>query len=185
MENIQLLNFIDLGQKEKEMILEWRNHPKVRKWMYNQERIKLEEHLSFIDGLKSRNDKLYFLVKKQDEYIGVIDFAQLVKKVSVHIGIYSNPNLKGNGNILLHTLIDYSFKNLKVKRVFLEVFAENDKAYNLYKKFNFKEISEKIINNKKVICMELKKEYVKSRYFKLGIEIDTNEKTYRSLNGKR
>ena len=158
MEHIQLLNFIDLEQKEKEMILVWRNHPEIRKWMYNQDEIKLDEHLSFIDSLQSRKDKLYFLVKKKDEFIGVIDFTQLVEKISVHMGIYSNPNIKGNGKILLNKIIDYSFNNLKVKRIFSEVFAENDKAHNLYKKFNFKDISEKIVNNKKVICMELKSE---------------------------
>ena len=158
MKHIQLLNFIDLEQKEKEMILVWRNHPEIRKWMYNQDEIKLDEHLSFIDSLKARKDKLYFLVKKKDEFIGVIDFTQLVEKISVHMGIYSNPNIKGNGKILLNKIIDYSFNNLKVKRIFSEVFAENDKAHNLYKKFNFKDISEKIVNNKKVICMELKSE---------------------------
>ena len=52
MENIQLLNFIDLELEEKEMILKWRNHPEIRKWMYNQDEIKLEEHLSFIESLK-------------------------------------------------------------------------------------------------------------------------------------
>ena len=156
MENIQLLNFIDLTIEEKEMILEWRNHPDIRKWMYNQDEIKLEEHLTFIESLKSKKDKSYFLVKKEDKFIGVIDFTQLVEKTSVHMGIYSNPNIKGNGKILLNKIIDYSFNNLKVERIFSEVFAENDKAHNLYKKFNFKDISEKIVNNKKVICMELK-----------------------------
>ena len=155
MENIQLLNFIDLELKEKEMILEWRNHPDIRKWMYNQDEIKFEEHLNFIDSLKLRKDKLYFLVKKEDDFIGVIDFTQLVNKESVHMGIYSNPNINGNGKILLNKIIDYSFNNLKVKRVFSEVFAENDRAHYLYKNFNFKDISEKIVNNKKVICMEL------------------------------
>ena len=158
MENIELLNFIDLNIEEKEMILKWRNNPKIRMWMYNQDEIKLEEHLNFIDSLKSRKDKLYFLVKKEDEFIGVIDFTQLIEKKSVHMGIYSNPNLKGNGKILLNKIIDYSFNNLKVERVFSEVFAENEKAHNLYKKFNFKDISEKTVNNKKVICMELENE---------------------------
>ena len=132
MENIKLLNFIDLKLEEKEMILQWRNHSDIRKWMYNQDEIKLEEHLRFIDSLKSSKDKLYFLVKKEDDFIGVIDFTQLVNKESVHMGIYSNPNINGNGKILLNKIIDYSFNNLKVKRVFSEVFAENDKAYNLY-----------------------------------------------------
>ena len=155
MENIQLLNFIDLTIEEKKMILKWRNAPDIRKWMYNQDEIKLEEHLSFIESLKSKKDKLYFLVKKEEEFIGVIDFTQLVEKTSVHMGIYSNPKIKGNGKILLNQIIDYSFNNLEVKRIFSEAFAENDKAHILYKKFNFKDISEKIVNNKKVICMEL------------------------------
>ena len=132
MQNIKLLNFIDLKLEEKEMILKWRNHPDIRKWMYNQDEIKFEEHLNFIDSLKLRKDKLYFLVKKEDDFIGVIDFTQLVNKESVHMSIYSNPNINGNGKILLNKIIDYSFNNLKVKRVFSEVFAENDKAYNLY-----------------------------------------------------
>lgn len=158
MENIQLLNFIDLKPEEKEMILKWRNHPEIRMWMYNQDEIKLEEHLNFIESLKSRKDKFYFLVKKEEEFIGVIDFTQLVEKKSVHMGIYSNLNLKGNGQILLNKIIDYSFNYLKVERVFSEVFVENEKAYSLYKKFNFKDISEKTVNNKKVICMELENE---------------------------
>ena len=158
MENIKLLNFIDLELEEKEMILKWRNHPEIRKWMYNQDEIKLEEHLNFIESLKSRKDKLYFLVKKEEEFIGVIDFTQLVEKKSVHMGIYSNPNLKGNGKILLNKIIDYSFNNLKVERIFSEGLMENEKAYILYKSFNFKDIFEKTINNKKVICMELENE---------------------------
>ena len=155
MKNLKLINFTDLKLQEKEMILKWRNHPDIRKWMYNQDEIKLEEHLNFIESLKSRKDKLYFLVKKEDEFIGVIDFTQLIEKESVHMGIYSNPNLSGNGKILLSKIIEYSFHDLKVEKVFSEVFIENEKAYNLYKKFNFKDISEKIVNNKKVICMEL------------------------------
>ncbi len=155
MKALKLINFIDLKLQEKEMILECRNYPEIRKWMYNQHEIKLEEHLSFIESLKSEKDKLYFLVKKEDEFIGVIDFTQLVEKKSVHMGIYSNPNLNGNGRLLLNKIIEYSFNDLKVEKIFSEVFIENEKAYNLYKKFNFKDISEKIVNNKRVICMEL------------------------------
>ena len=155
MENIKLLNFIDLNMEEKEMILKWRNHPDIRKWMYNQDEIKLEEHLNFIESLKSRKDKLYFLVKKDKEYIGVIDFTEIIEEESLHMGIYTNPNIKGNGKILLNKIIDYSFDNLKVKKIYSEVFSQNNKAYELYEKYNFKDISRKTINNKEVICMEL------------------------------
>ena len=159
MENIQLLNFIDLKLKEKEMILKWRNHPEIRKWMYNQDEIKFEEHLSFIDSLKLRKDKLYFLVKKEDEFIGVIDFLDLDKK-EIFYGIYSNPNSKimGVGRILNEISIDFAFNSLKAHKLKLEVFEDNIQVRNLYKKYKFRETSQKYVNNKKVICMELENE---------------------------
>lgn len=154
-ENIQLINFIELIEEEKEMILKWRNNPKIRKWMYNQEEIELFEHLGFIESLKSRKDKLYFLVKKSNEFIGVIDFTQIIENESLHMGIYTNPETRGNGRILLNKILNYSFNVLKVKKIFSEVYLENNKAYELYKLYKFKDISNKCINNKEVICMEL------------------------------
>ena len=159
MENIQLLNFIDLKLEEKEMILKWRNHPEIRMWMYNQDEIKLEEHLNFIESLKSRKDKLYFLVKKEEEFIGVIDFLDLDKK-EIFYGIYSNPNSKimGVGRILNEISIDFAFNSLKAHKLKLEVFEDNIQVRNLYKKYKFRETSQKYVNNKKVICMELENE---------------------------
>ena len=158
MENIKLMNFTELTLEQKEMVLIWRNSSEIRKWMYSQEEIELNDHLNFIESLKSRKDKLYFLVKKDKEYIGVIDFTEIIEEESLHIGIYTNPNIKGNGKILLNKIIDYSFDNLKVKKIYSEVFSQNNKAYELYEKYNFKDISKKTINNKEVICMELNNE---------------------------
>ena len=155
MENIKLMNFTELTLEQKEMVLIWRNSSEIRKWMYSQEEIELNDHLNFIESLKSRKDKLYFLVKKDKEYIGVIDFTEIIEEESLHMGIYTNPNIKGNGKILLNKIIEYSFDNLKVKKIYSEVFSQNNKAYELYEKYNFKDISKKTINDKEVICMEL------------------------------
>ena len=127
---ITLLNFINLSIDEKKMILKWRNNQNIKKYMYT----------------------------KDDEYIGVIDFVNIKLNESLIMGIYTNPNLKGNGKILLETIINFSFNILKVKKIFAEVFFENERAFSLYKTYGFKEYSDKIINNKKVICMELKNE---------------------------
>ena len=141
MENIKLMNFTELTLEQKEMVLIWRNSSEIRKWMYSQEEIELNDHLNFIESLKSRKDKLYFLVKKDKEYIGVIDFTEIIEEESLHMGIYTNPNIKGNGKILLNKIIEYSFDNLKVKKIYSEVFSQNNKAYELYEKYNFKDIS--------------------------------------------
>jgi len=158
---IELINFISASLKEKKMILEWRNHPKIKKWMYNQEEILLESHLNFIESLKISKYKIYFLVKMDKEYIGTIYFTNIdYKNKTTYFGLYSNPYCKttGIGTILLKTIIDYAFNVLNMDVLKLEVFEINERALNLYKKFNFKKTGEKVMNNKKIILMELKNE---------------------------
>ncbi len=161
LEDIELINFIDLNSKKKEMVLLWRNHPNVRKWMYTEDEIILNEHLNFIENLKNRNDKLYFVVKKSDDYIGVVDFTKIDRlKKSVYFGFYANPDIKivGIGRVLEEVSIDYIFNVLKLKTLKLEVFSNNKQVRNLHKKYGFYEVGKKIINDKEVICMELRDE---------------------------
>ncbi len=152
--DIILINFIDLSMEEKRMILSWRNNKLIREWMYNQEEISLEEHLKFIESLKIDDTKLYFLVKKESEYLGVIDFTD-IKKNSVHMGLYIKPQLKGYGRLFMEIIIYYSFKILKVKKIIAEVFSRNLKAYILYKEFNFEEFGIKKLRDEEIKCLEL------------------------------
>jgi len=156
---IELINFTELSYDEKLMVLEWRNHPDIKKWMYTTENIKKEAHLKFIVSLKNNKNKLYFVVKQKNKYLGVIDFTELDSQ-SIYFGLYANPDIKmvGIGRILEKISIDYAFDILKKDSLKLEVFSSNRQVINLHKKFNFIEIETKIVNEKEVICMELARE---------------------------
>jgi len=156
-QHIKILNFTDLSYDLKKMILSWRNDPQIKQWMYNSQNITMKEHLNFIKSLQNNPSKQYFLVKKDDTYIGVIDFTDISKE-SVIIGVYKNPHIKGVGKLLMEIIITYSFKTLNVKTIYSEVFEDNLHACRLYKSYGFKPFNSKIINHKKVICMELKNE---------------------------
>ena len=45
-----------------------------------------------------------------------------LNQMKVYMGIYTNPNLKGYGKILLETIIYFSFEILKVEKIFLKKF---------------------------------------------------------------
>ena len=152
-----LINFIDLSFDEKVQVLQWRNDYEVRRWMYDAEPITEEEHLSFIGSLEKNTNKLYFVVRDGDENIGVIDFTNILSRRSLHMGLYANPYclVKGKGNVLVGEIIRYAFDELNVKKIYSEVFSENIRAYKLYQKFGFKEISVKKISKRKIICMGL------------------------------
>ena len=156
---IELINFTDLSLVEKKMVLAWRNHANISKWMFTQEIIILEDHLNYIESLKAGEDRAYFLVKKNFQSIGVIDFSSIdYESKRAEFGIYSNPILKGVGNLLMESIIDHAFNILKVETLISEVFEENIPAIKLYKRYNFKDIKTKQVNGIDVIHMELDNE---------------------------
>lgn len=135
----EIINFTNLNQVECEMVLRWRNHPDIRKYMTNRDIISEEEHLRFIKALENTTTKKYFLVRQEDEYLGVIDFVD-IRDSSCEFGLYVNPYLqkKGVGGLLLEEIIRYAFEELRVRRLKAKLFKENKKALRLYKRYKLK-----------------------------------------------
>jgi len=158
-ENIELKNFIDLSDREKLMVLDWRNNENIMKWMYGSDRIEQASHFEFIKSLRKDQERQYYIVVQDNINIGVIYFTNIGSR-STEFGLYANPDTKipGAGRILEKVCIAYAFDTLKVKKLKLEVFADNIQVINLHKKFNFKEVARKVVNKKEVICMELENE---------------------------
>ena len=142
------------------MVLNWRNSDNIRKWMYSQDVISIEGHVNFIGNLLFSKDRQYLLVKKENNYIGVVYFTNIdFDKKSSCFGLYANPfgKMAGIGRVLEEICLKYVFDFLVLNKLKLEVFSDNLKVVNLHKKYNFKEVGMKNINDKKVICMELVK----------------------------
>ena len=55
-----LRNFVNLDLPTKLLVLSWRNNEKIRKWMYNTGIISEQDHLSFIENLRNREDCYYW-----------------------------------------------------------------------------------------------------------------------------
>lgn len=139
---VTLLNFTNLDEKEKEMILRWRNSEEIRRWMFTDHIISLEEHLRFIDSLRNDNKNFYFLAKRASEYLGIISLTRVdLRNRNAYLGIYANPEKKiaGAGSMLGETLLKLAFDVVKLHTLKLEVFEDNERAIALYRKLGFSE----------------------------------------------
>lgn len=151
---VRLLDFTTLDKQQLTTVLAWRNHSDIRRWMLHTDEISMENHLRFVESLKNRADKCYFLVQREGEYIGVIDFTDITQN-SAEIGIYANPDMRGVGEALMNSLIEYAFSTLGVRTLIATVFADNERAKHLYEKFDFTETNRTLYNGIKMITMEL------------------------------
>lgn len=135
-----LKNFINTSTEEKQIVGECRNNEKIRKWMYSDEIISLEEHFNFIEHLKEDNKNFYWIVYKNEEFIGVISLNNLnFKNKNAYLGIYSNPscNLKNKGTLLIKCIKKIAFEIAELHSLKLEVIESNGKAIEFYKKIGF------------------------------------------------
>ncbi len=139
--DVLLINFLNLNDEEKEIIRDWRNHEDIRKWMYSDHIISLEEHINFIEGLKKDNKKFYWLARYKDGwYPGVISLNRLdVRNNNGYLGIYTNPELSGTGSLLIECLKKVSFDIAHLHTLKSEVIETNLRAINFYKKSGFSE----------------------------------------------
>ena len=133
---LELINFTSLSDEQKLMVLKWRNDERIAKFMKNKS-VGKEEHFTFLERLKSIQDKIYFLVKDESEFIGVISFVDITKE-SCEFGVYKNPELKGVGKKLLDLIKDYAFFTLKVGSLKAKAYNNNEKALALYENFGFR-----------------------------------------------
>jgi len=155
MSSITLTHFYELSSTQKELVLLWRNHEDIRKWMVNSGPIGGEEHLAFIETLRDSSHKLYFLVHYNGKSYGVVYLTHINTDAhSAELGIYANPDLHGVGKILMRALIDY-VKTLNIKLLIADVFNDNKRAKHLYKIFDFKETKRFLQHKKEFIRMEL------------------------------
>lgn len=87
MTNAQPLDFLGIrlerfSRGNADLVLAWRNAQHVRTSSLNDEVIKLEDHLRFVDGLKGRADRNFFIVRIQGAPVAVMN-------VNVNAGVGS------------------------------------------------------------------------------------------------
>lgn len=138
--DVTLRNFINLTTEEMEMILEWRNHEDIRKWMYSDHIISKDEHFRFMEGIKQDNKNFYWLVKNKEGYVGVISLNRIdLKNKNAYIGIYSNPKLSRVGGLLMECLKKLAFDTANLHTLKAEAIWTNKHAIDFYKKSGFSE----------------------------------------------
>jgi UDP-4-amino-4,6-dideoxy-N-acetyl-beta-L-altrosamine N-acetyltransferase len=187
MTKILLREITKCTDEQKKSVRKVRNQESVRKSMYTEHEIPLNEHLAWVERLQSDNRQIVFVVLVDEVVSGVVSVNAIDR---LHLksdwAFYLDANVRGGlGAALEFGLINFVFQRVGLEKLNCEVIETNEAVVKLHKKFGFVEEGfrrENIIKNENRMGVfflgltrsdwEREKETVKNRYEKVINKFD-------------
>lgn len=122
------------------IVLNWRNSPQVRKYMFTNHIISMEEHkLWFQSNQKDPTSRWYVHSNEHGELDGVVCFSDINEIVkSATWGFYLGNEAKpGAGTGLGKDGLNEAFNSLLLEKVFARVLPHNTKSLHFHRKLGF------------------------------------------------
>lgn len=125
---------------DRDIILNWRNSPTIRKNMYNHEVITMNEHNKWFRHILTNEIETNLMFLIDDVPTGIVSFKNynFSKRLSYwgfYIGDPKAP--KGSGTVLGILGLDYAFDTLKLLTIIGEVLPFNIKSKKFHEKLGF------------------------------------------------
>lgn len=129
---------IELSDLEK--ILSWRNDPEVRRYMYTQHVITLEEHRNWFERIANDRQKHALIFQMADHPAGFVSFSELPGGGVAEWGFYTAPDApKGMGYKLGCAALTYAFGQLEMHKVAGQALAFNTRSIQFHRDLGFEQ----------------------------------------------
>jgi len=142
--NLRLLKEPDLS-----LTRAWRNQDHIRQWFFNSDLIGAEQHQAWFEQYQKRDDDFTFIIEESvghravgqvslyhiDWANGRAEFGRLMIGVADAVG-------KGLAHEATQLLVDYALNELGLCQVYLEVWSNNLRALEIYKRCGFVGVAE-------------------------------------------
>ena len=168
-----------MAEHDLEMVLEWRNAPKVRENMYTQQVISLDEHQKWWARMNDQDSDKYLVFEADGLPAGVVSFVNFTHgRKAAEWGFYAAPTTqRGIGSRLGLCALDYAFGTLALTTLFAEVLDYNSTSLNFHKKLGFQD--EKLLKKYRRV------NGVETDVFRMKISADQWQKTRPQILEKR
>ena len=133
--SVRIMEHSDLIQ-----VLAWRNHPNVRRFMYTQHEITMEEHAGWFERASHDTKHQLLMFERGGTAQGFIHLHQIAAGGIADWGFYVAPDApKGTGRKLGFSALTYAFTQLGLHKVYGQVLAFNEQSINFHNRLGFQQ----------------------------------------------
>jgi len=133
-------NLRPIALNDLEKVLQWRNSERIRRNMFTDHEITLDEHKAWFAGLKQNNNSIYLVFEVINKPVGLVYFTDIdntngKSNWGFYLGEENLPD--GSGTAMGILGLEYAFIQLKIRKLCSEVLEFNDASIRFHGKFGF------------------------------------------------
>ncbi len=116
-----------MSERDLQTVLRWRNHPNVRRFMFTQHEIGIDEHRRWFENGRLREGRHLLIFEIDGEAQGFVQLDRLGDKGVADWGFYVSPDAPlGTGRSLATAALTHAFHELKMRKVCGQALGYND-----------------------------------------------------------
>nr|WP_241032998.1 UDP-4-amino-4,6-dideoxy-N-acetyl-beta-L-altrosamine N-acetyltransferase [Pseudomonas chengduensis] len=121
-----------------ELILAWRNHPDVRRFMFSQSEISIDEHRAWYDKSSADPRRNLLIYEEKDIPLGFVNVREVSGGGIADWSFHVSPSApRGTGTRLGLSVLDYSFNVLRLHKVCGQILEYNERSIKLHRRLGF------------------------------------------------
>ncbi|MGP5645272.1 UDP-4-amino-4,6-dideoxy-N-acetyl-beta-L-altrosamine N-acetyltransferase [Psychrobacter celer] len=128
-----------MQESDLELVLSWRNHIDVRRYMYTQHEISLTEHTNWFNKVSKDSNYNLLIFEVDNKPLGFVNIHQIAQGGIADWGFYTSPDApKGTGSKLGEQALDYAFNTLQLHKLCGQALDFNEASRKFHKRLGFK-----------------------------------------------
>jgi UDP-4-amino-4,6-dideoxy-N-acetyl-beta-L-altrosamine N-acetyltransferase len=127
-----------MREADLETVLQWRNHPDIRRWMYSSHEISPSEHREWYTRSQEDRRRHLLMVQEAGVPFGFVQFTETGNDGVADWGFYTAPgSSRGSGRKLGLAALDYAFTRIGLRKVCGEAAVFNRRSTAFHRKLGF------------------------------------------------
>lgn len=141
MDNVRRASSVrEMTSDDLDVVLAWRNHPDIRRFMYTQHEIDVEEHRAWFKRASGDVNKHLLIFEVNGAAQGFVNITELAVPGVADWGFYIAPEAeKGTGRQLGQAALDYAFHALHLHKVCGQALAFNERSVQFHLSMGFQQ----------------------------------------------
>ncbi|WP_298624453.1 UDP-4-amino-4,6-dideoxy-N-acetyl-beta-L-altrosamine N-acetyltransferase [uncultured Zoogloea sp.] len=127
-----------MNERDLDRVLSWRNHPEVRRYMYTQHEISIDEHARWFARASQDPERHLLVFEINMAPVGFINIHQIASGGIADWGFYAAPDApKGTGRALGEVVLRYAFETTGLHKLCAHALAFNERSIRFHLNLGF------------------------------------------------